>query len=94
MANHLSLSRRIRLERAYANSQSTGRARTRLATPRQHRWQRMMAVLAPPREPYVRQVRSADGRLLYLACDPATGARRLFETEADLRLWLERRYRR
>lgn len=49
-------------------------------------------VLKPTNEPIVRRRMDAAGNLWWQVHNPATGAFAEFDSEADVRIWLERQY--
>jgi len=48
--------------------------------------------LASPTEPKIWQKKDAHGNMIWQIYDPATGYQARFDTEQEVRIWLEKRY--
>jgi hypothetical protein len=48
--------------------------------------------LAPQTEPKIWQKKDADGNMIWQIYDPVTGHKARFDTEQEVRIWLEERY--
>lgn len=47
---------------------------------------------ASPTEPKIWQKKDADGNMIWQIYDPVTGYKARFDTEQEVRIWLEKRY--
>ncbi|VXD23526.1 hypothetical protein [Planktothrix paucivesiculata] len=51
-----------------------------------------MNAFASPTEPKIWQKKDADGNMIWQIYDPVTGYKARFDTEQEIRIWLEKRY--
>ena len=49
-------------------------------------------VFASQTEPKIRQEKDAEGNIIWQTYDPVTGRQARFDTEQEVRVWLEKRY--
>ena len=55
-------------------------------------WQHVLTLLSGRREPRIWRNRDRTGNWYFRVFDPATGASSVFDSEQEVRVWLEQRY--
>lgn len=77
-----------------ASATSAGSVKAKLLAVLQPMGQAILWMLADHNEPRIRQVRDRAGATYWRAYDPTTEDLALLRSEAEVRFWLEQRYRR